>query len=201
MRLIIFAKCWNNLSRTVHVVLWTGQGMPHFRSFVTNSWVNDLEYLSQGLRSLHVTHPLMIVTISAKYENNSPRTLCTAERTRLDVTYMWIIFLPNFILYRDFTSRYISYRIVYSILVGAGHIYIYIYIYMCVYVYVYMCMYVYVCVYIYVHVYMYIYACECMLLCIHDYMYVFYVCSFYVYWFYDVFYLWLLGQRWPNKEV
>ena len=111
--------------------------------------------------------------------------------------HQWIIFLPNFILYRDFTSRYISYRIVYSVLVGAGHIYIYI----CVYVYIYICMYVYVCVYICVHVYMYIYACECMLLCIHDYMYVFYVCSFYVYWFYDVFYLWLLGQRWPNKEV
>ena len=32
-------------------------------------------------------------------------------------------------------------------------------------------------------------------------MYVFYVCSFYVYWFYDVFYLWLPGQRWPKKEV
>ena len=33
-------------------------------------------------------------------------------------------------------------------------------------------------------------------------MYVVYVCSFYVCWFYDVlFYLWLLGQRWPNKEV
>ena len=77
----------------------------------------------------------------------------------------------------------------------------YIYIYVCVYMCIYICMYVYVCVYICVHVYMYIYACECMLLCIHDYMYVFYVCSFYVYWFYDVFYLWLLGQRWPNKEV
>ena len=43
---------------------------------------------------------------------------------------------------------------------------------------------------------------ECMLLCIHDHMYVFYVCSFYVCWFYDVsFYLWLLSQRWSNKEV
>ena len=103
--------------------------------------------------------------------------------------HQWIIFLSNCILYRDFTSRYISYRIVYSILVGAG----YICMYMCIYMYIY--------VYIYMHMYMYVYACECMLLCIHDYMYVFYVCSFYVCWFYDFFYLWLLGQRWPNKEV
>ena len=73
-----------------------------------------------------------------------------------------------------------------------------IYMYICVYIQIYM----YIYVYIYVHMYMYVYACECMLLCIHDYMYVFYVCSFYVCWFYDVFfYLWLLGQRWHNKEV
>ena len=111
--------------------------------------------------------------------------------------HQWIIFLPNFILYRDFTSRYISYRIVYSVLVGAGHIYMCVCVYMYIYMYVCICMRIYLCACGYV----YIYACECMLLCIHDYMYVFYVCSFYVYWFYDVFYLWLLGQRWPNKEV
>ena len=74
-----------------------------------------------------------------------------------------------------------SYRIVYSILVGAGYMYIYmyicIYVCMCIYTYIFMC----VCICIYT------YACECMLLCIHDYMYVFYVCSFYVCWFYDVF--------------
>ena len=52
--------------------------------------------------------------------------------------HQWIIFLPNFILYRDFTSRYISYRIVYSVLVGAGHIYIYICVCMCIYMYIYL---------------------------------------------------------------
>ena len=114
--------------------------------------------------------------------------------------HQWIIFLPNFYtISRFYVTLYLLSYCVFRF--SWCRAYIYIYIYVCVYVYVYICMYVYVCVYIYVHVYMYIYACECMLLCIHDYMYVFYVCSFYVYWFYDVFYLWLLGQRWPNKEV
>ena len=100
------------------------------------------------------------------------------------------LYFYRILYYRDFTSRYISYRIVYSILIGAGYICIYIFI--CMYMRIYLCVYVYIC----------FNACECMLLCIHDYMYVFYVCSFYVCWFYDFFFnLWLLGQRWPNKEV
>ena len=95
------------------------------------------------------------------------------------------LYFYRILYYRDFTSRYISYRIVYFILIGAGYIHIYMRIYLCVCVYIYICL----C------------ACECMLPCIHDYMYVFCVCSFYVCWFYDFFYLCLLGQRWPNKEV
>ena len=105
--------------------------------------------------------------------------------------HQWIIFLSNFILYRDFTSRYISYRTVYSILVGAGYICIYMCIYVYVYIRIYLCAYVYVCICLRMHVTMYTWSYVC-LLC------VLILCMLILWCF---FYLWLLGQRWPNKEV
>ena len=83
------------------------------------------------------------------------------------------LYFYRILYYRDFTSRYLSYRIVYFILIGARYIYIYdlyLTLTLTLTIYIYVCMYIYIC----------LYACECMLLCIHDYMYVFYVCSFYV---------------------
>ena len=108
--------------------------------------------------------------------------------------HQWIIFLSNFILYRDFTSRYISYRIVYSILDGAGYICIYIYI--CIYVYI--CIYAYIFMCICICMYMPANACYCvyMIICMS------FMCAHFMYAdFMMFFYLWLLGQRWPNKEV
>ena len=93
--------------------------------------------------------------------------------------------------YRDFTSRYISYRVVYSILIGAGYIYKYIYVYM------YVCMYVCICIYIYI----YIPANACyfvyMIICM------FFMCAHFMYadFIKLLFYPWLLGQRWTNEEI
>ena len=89
--------------------------------------------------------------------------------------------------FRDFTSRYISYRIVYFILIGAGYIHIYAYI----------------CVFIYVYVYIYMFMCLRMHVTMYTWLYVCFLCvlilCMLILWFF--FYLWLLGQRWPNKEV
>ena len=102
------------------------------------------------------------------------------------------LYFYRILYYRDFTSRYISYRIVYFILIGAGYIHIYAYI----------------CVFIYVYVYIYIYVCVCVYVpanaCYHVYMIIcmFSMCAHFMYAdFMIFFYLWLLGQRWPNKEV
>ena len=101
-------------------------------------------------------------------------------------TPMNYIFTEFYTISRFYVTLYLLSYCVFRFSWCRAYIYICVCIY--VYIYVYICMYVYVCICICVHVYMYIYACECMLLCIHDYMYVFYVCSFYVYWFYDVFF-------------
>ena len=88
-----------------------------------------------------------------------------------------LYFLPNVILYRDFTSRYISYRIVYSILVGAGYIYMYICIYMYIYTYIFMC--ICICIYMPTNASYYVYMIICMsFMCAHfmyaDFMMVFF---------------------------
>ena len=106
--------------------------------------------------------------------------------------HQWIIFLSNFILHRDFTSRFISYRIVYSILVGAGYICIYvcIYRYICIYTYIFMC--ICICMYMPANACYFVYMIICMS----------FMCAHFMYAdFMMFFYLWLLGQRWPNKEV
>ena len=66
MLVIICAKYRKNLSRTVHAVERTAQDNPYFSSFIAKSWLNDLEDIDQGQRSLHATHPLMLVIICAK---------------------------------------------------------------------------------------------------------------------------------------
>ena len=81
MLVIICAKYGKNPSRTVHAVEWTRQDVLYFSSFIAKSWLNDLEDIGQGQRSLHMTHPLMIANICAKYGNNPSRTVCAGERT------------------------------------------------------------------------------------------------------------------------
>ena len=44
-------------------------------------WLNDLEDIGQGQRSLHATHPFMLVIIWAKHGKNPSRTARAVERT------------------------------------------------------------------------------------------------------------------------
>ena len=60
--------------------------MSYFCSFIARSWLNDLEDIGQGKRSLHTTHSLMLVIIFAKYRKNTPCTIFAVEWTK-DVTY------------------------------------------------------------------------------------------------------------------
>ena len=84
------------------------------------------------------------------------------------------LYFYRILYYRDFTSRYISYRIVYSILIGAGYVCMYIYIYINICIYIFICVYVriYLCVCVYIYVYMpanvcyYVYMIICMVLCV-----------------------------------
>ena len=100
------------------------------------------------------------------------------------------LYFYRILYYRDFTSRYISYRIVYSILIGAGYIYIHTYIY------------AYICVFIYVYVYIYVYMPANACYRVYMIIYMFSMCVHFMYADFMIFFhLWLLGQRWPNKEV
>ena len=86
MLVIICAKYGKNPFTTAHVVEQTRQDVLYFNSFIAKSWLNDLEDIGHSERSLHVTHPLMLVIICAKYGKNLSRTAC-AVWTRQDVTY------------------------------------------------------------------------------------------------------------------
>ena len=59
----------------------------YFSSFNAKSWLNDIEDIGVGQRSLHVAHTLMLVIICAQYGKNPSRTVCAVERTRQDVPY------------------------------------------------------------------------------------------------------------------
>ena len=76
-----------NPSRTVCAVEWTWQGLQYFSSFIAKSQMNDLEDIGQCQRSLHATHPLMVVVIYTKYGNNPSRTVCPVKRTQKCVPY------------------------------------------------------------------------------------------------------------------
>ena len=86
MLVMIGAKYGKNQSRIVCAVKRT-QDMAYFSSFITKSWLNDVEDESQGQRSLHMTHHLMLVIICAKEGKHLSRTVHAAERTRQDVPY------------------------------------------------------------------------------------------------------------------
>ena len=52
----------------------------YFSSFIANLWLNDLEDIGQGQRSLCMTHPIMLVIICAQYGKNLSAGVM--ERTR-----------------------------------------------------------------------------------------------------------------------
>ena len=63
MPVIIYVKYGKKPSRTVLAVERIRQDVPYLNSFIAKSWLNDLEDMGQGQRSLCVTHPLMLVII------------------------------------------------------------------------------------------------------------------------------------------
>ena len=73
MVVIICGKYGNNRTRTENVTERTRFSM---------SRSNDLEDISQGQRSSHATHLLMLVIICTKYGKNPSRTVDATERTR-----------------------------------------------------------------------------------------------------------------------
>ena len=73
MVVIICGKYGNNRSRTENVTE---------RTRFSKSRSNDLEDISQGQRSSHATHLLMLVIICTKYGKNPSRTVDATERTR-----------------------------------------------------------------------------------------------------------------------
>ena len=73
MIVIICAKYRKNPSRTVDATE---------RTQFSKSRPNDLEDISQGQRSSHATHLLMLVIICTKYGKNPSRTVDATERTR-----------------------------------------------------------------------------------------------------------------------
>ena len=99
--------------------------------------------------------------------------------------HQWIIFLPNFILSRFYVTLYLLSYCVFHFNWCRVYTYICIYmrIYLCVYIYMFMCL------RMHVTMYTWLYVCFlCVLI----------LCMLILWCF---FYLWLLGQRWPNKEV
>ena len=73
MVVIICGKYGNNRFRTENVAE---------RTRFSKSRSNDLEDISQGQRSSHATHLLMLVIICTKYGKNPSRTVDATERTR-----------------------------------------------------------------------------------------------------------------------
>ena len=72
MVVIICGKYRNNRSRTENITE---------RTWFSKSRSNDLEDISQGQRSSHATHLLMLVIICTKYGKNPSRTVDATERT------------------------------------------------------------------------------------------------------------------------
>ena len=77
---IICAKHRKNPSRIVCAVERTTDAT-YFSSFIAKSWLNDLEDIGQGQRSLCTTYPLMLVVICACYRKKPSRTVTVTERT------------------------------------------------------------------------------------------------------------------------
>ena len=70
---------WYALASVTHEITWPQN--PHSQAIM-----NDLEDIVYDQRSLHATHPIMLVSICAKYSKNPSRTVCAVERTWQDVT-------------------------------------------------------------------------------------------------------------------
>ena len=87
MLVIICAKYGKNSSRTVSAVERTRQDVSYLSSFIAKSWLNDLEDIDQGQKSLTMTHPLMLVIICPKKGKNPSRTVHAVEQTWQDVPY------------------------------------------------------------------------------------------------------------------
>ena len=85
MLVTICAKHGKNPPRTVVAIEQTREDVPHLSSFIAKSWLNGLEDIGQGQKSLCMTHPLMLVVICSKYGKNPSRTVDAVERTRQDV--------------------------------------------------------------------------------------------------------------------
>ena len=47
-----------NPCRTVDAIEQTDQDMPYFSSFIAKSWLNDIEDINQGQRSMHLRHTI-----------------------------------------------------------------------------------------------------------------------------------------------
>ena len=76
----IWEECIQNcMCCTADTTRW-----PYCSTFIAKSWRNDLADIGQGQRSLHATHPLMLVINCAKYEKYPFRTVCAAEQTQQD---------------------------------------------------------------------------------------------------------------------
>ena len=97
MLVTICAKYGKNMSRTVCAVEQSGQVVPYFSSFIAKSWPNDFEDIGQGQRTLHATHPFMLVIICATYIKIPSRTVCTVEQTCQDVPYFSIFILKSWL--------------------------------------------------------------------------------------------------------
>ena len=84
MLVIICERYGKNPFRTVHVVQWTWLNVPYFSSFIANSWLNNLEDIGQGQRSLCTTHPLMLIDHLCQMWQESIQNwaCCRADSTR-----------------------------------------------------------------------------------------------------------------------
>ena len=59
------------------------EDVTYFNSLIGKTWLNSLENIMQGQKSLHVTHPLILVTFCTKYGKNPFRTAGAKEHTQV----------------------------------------------------------------------------------------------------------------------
>ena len=106
MIVIICAKYKKNPSRTVDATE---------RTRFSKSRPNDLEDISQGQRSSHATHPLMLLIICTKYGKNPSWTVDATGRTRkvnrqtdrrTDGQTGWIQYTPPNFVAKGIKSNY-----------------------------------------------------------------------------------------------
>ena len=104
-------------------------------------------------------------------------------------TPMNYIFTEFYIISRFYVTLYLLSYCVFHFSWCRVYIYMYIYAYIYTYIFMCICVYIYICLRMQVTMYTWLYVC---LLCVM-------ILWMLILWCF--FYLWLLGQRWPNKEV